>query len=223
MTTQMLAPPGSNLIVARSGNTYVPDSNGLIQVNQGDVTSILNQGALYATPVAGSVYYGVMPTIVTNQQVASVTVANLVATIAAQPDMPRRLKATVTKSSGAFTAGTLTFVYVASNGATVTDVFSLVISATTNFTTSCAVLTLTSVTIAGLAGGGSYTIIVGTTDDFGLPVPPNAIAVTVTKAIVDLANSTLPTVVSNNGWYTSPIASNATKAFAAFFSYILPG
>ena len=107
--------------------------------------------------------------------VAAVTPSNVALTIAAQPPHARKFQIRIvigTTTTTAITAGTLTLVGVDQDGNAITEVISLIKSASATVKSTYAYATLTSATVAAYAAAGSgtgNTIGLGVSNDFGVP------------------------------------------------------
>jgi hypothetical protein len=83
-----------------------------------------------------------------------------------------------TSTTTAITAGTCTLVYADQDGNPITDVLSLIMTATTVLKSSRACSKLTSATVAAYAAAGSgtgNTIAIGQTNDFGIACGQGAV------------------------------------------------
>lgn len=165
----------------------------------------------YEAPIAAD--------LVTN--VADVLLANGALTIAAQPDFPRKLQVRITDANSSITAGTVTLVGVGVRGQAITQVIPLA-GGTRTVTTDDAFATLTSATVAGLAGhGAGDNIGIGPSAALGLPVPQGTTAVTVFKSNVSNANEAIGTVDSVAGTIIPTSAPNGTRTYDFWFRYSL--
>lgn len=172
-TALLQAPAGVNQVVGLTGTVYLADAFGRVTVNAGDIQGLLNNGYTYA-PLDCRYYTTIPPAAASATAIVSaVAITNVALTIAAQPDISRKLAVVWATSSAAITAGSLSMVYTDTNGQTVTDVIALAgaVSATTTQGTSHGVAHLTSATVAGLVGGTTPTIQIGTGTALGLPLP----------------------------------------------------
>jgi hypothetical protein len=223
MTVQLLGPVGVTRVSGRSGAVYNADANGLLQVDPVDVATLLNAGCLFAPNASRMQNLGAVPALSATSIVAATALVNGALTIAAQPGIPRRLSVTLTRTSGSVTAGVATLTYKNQRGETVVDAVSLITGATVTLFTTQAVAKLTSAIVSGVLGTFSMTIQMGTTDDFGIDLPAGAVNLSMVKAMVNNADSTLPTTYSAPyGWVTSPVASDGTKVFGFVFSFVAP-
>ena len=219
---------------ARSGNIYRADGSGLITgyttpqgvvvtgISTADITDLLNDGATYATLRTRVHTPGIVAVASATVIVASGALSNGSMTIAAQPDCPRQL-AVVMNSGATITAGTLTLVYNNTEGQPSTDAFSLAVtgSVASTFVTSQGCSHLTSGTVAGLAGGTSPNIKVGTNNVLALPADLGQSSLTVFYASVDgAADSALPTQSAANGHLITPAtAPNGTHTYSFGYNF----
>ena len=242
-TVRMFAPTGVGGTIQAINGTYVVASDGTVTVNASDVQYLQSLGFQFAlvdhrqyttpgAPVAANI--GVTATS------TSLTVGTL--TIAAQPDVPRQLQAIVYPGTSFITAGTLTWVYTANDGTTQTDVSSLtgmasqtVGAAGATLSTTKGVERLTSLTVAGLSGGTSPGIQVGTNNYVAVPVPARFVdfAVTSEKKLTPTAGTlgltvpsddTVPTLVISSGALVTPTTvPDGTHQLSFGYNVTLPG
>lgn len=221
-TVVLLSPAGVTNYTGQSGTAYTADSYGRFTINAGDIKAALDAGFIYA-PSPVKYYYAASPLAASATRiVSSVAATNGTLTIAAQPDCPRPIQFVFAPGTTAVTAGTLTLVYVATNGQTVTDVLSLVTPLSTSATLASTqgVASLTSATIAGLTGGTSPGIEGGVTASIALPGDPLAQDFVVFKEIVDGLNETVGTVVAASGFIAPTTAPNGTHSYSFGYTYI---
>lgn len=205
---QMMGASGESYSV--NGNIYVAAASGLITggtnpstgaftgIQAGDVLGLLNSGVRFSAPRVEWVGPFVPLAASGTRTVANVAATNTTLTIAAQPDVPRPIIAVLAPGTLAITAGTLTMTYTAASGAAVTDTFSLVtpLSTSLTLTSSQGVAHLTSAVIAGITGGSSPTIQLGTTAAISLPISNVFAGLTVFKENVDNADEAVGTVTT---------------------------
>ena len=158
--------------------------------------------------------------------VASVALTNTSLTIANQPDTMRKCQVRVDPGTVAITAGICTVTYAANDGtAAQVDALSLVTAASTLLTVpfTKGALTVASAVVTALAGGASPKIQIDTTAALAVPVPPNAVDVTILKEVTAGADSsaTLGTI-TNAGIWTPNSAPNASATYAVAYSSIAP-
>jgi hypothetical protein len=158
--------------------------------------------------------------------VASVALTNTTLTVAANPDTLRKCQMRVDPGTVAITAGVCTVTYAANDGtAAQVDALSMVTAASTLLTVpfTKGVLTVASAITSGLVGGASPKIQIDTTAALAVPVPPNAVDVTILKEETDGAdNSTTLGALTNAGIWTPHTAPNATHTYGVVYSTIAP-
>lgn len=241
-TVRMFAPAGVGGLIQAPNGTYNVASDGTVTVNAADASYLFGLGfqfaltdhRVYTTPGAPVLASAVVT-------VSSVALGNGTLTIAAQPDVARQLQAVVFPGTPGITAGTLTYLYTANDGTTQSDVLSLVTGpqaagvAGNTLATSKGVERLTSATVAGLVGGNSPTIEVGTNTYIAVPVPPRFVDWAVTKetkitptngtlGLTVPADDTLPTTVLAAGALVSPTtAPDGTRQLSFGYNVTFPG
>lgn len=241
-TVRLFAPAGVGGLIqtANSGNVFV-QSDGTVTVNSSDATDLIRLGYQFAVTqhnyltVQGAAVAAVAATVTS----VALTVGTL--TVAAQPDYPRQLQFQISPGTTSISAGTLTAVYLANDGTTQTDSFSLAQSAQASAnligmtqTTTKGVEHVISLTVAGVTGGTSPGIQVGTTNFLGMPVAPRFVDFAVTKEtkVIPTAGSlglqvasdeTIGSVIASGG-LVSPTTAPATSFGLSFgYTYIMPG
>lgn len=168
--------------------------------------------------------------------VADVSIANGAQTIAAQPVFPAKLTVTFTDANSSVTAGTVTVVGLGARGQALSEVFSLASAGTTTFTTADAYATVTSITVASLAGAaGADHIKVGVSAALGLAAPPGAYGFAVHKETISTqaadtetgvitvtsANETVGTVDATAGTIIPSTAPNGARTYDVWYTYSL--
>lgn len=228
-TVKLYSPIGGPIQTLFSGTVAPSAIDGSIVVNSQDVPFLLAAGCLYLdtlhpyytpgfAPAAGSATLFLASTALTNTTFA----------IAAQVDVPRQGAIAVVPGAAAITAGTLTLTYTAHDGTTQVDTFSLVTPASTtlNLVTTKGIEVMTSMVTAGVVGGSSPTITIGTNNTLGLPVEAPSSVVVVTKEVHTGVNATIGTVVSNGGiaqgLFTPSAAPNGTITYGFWYNYESP-
>ena len=158
--------------------------------------------------------------------VASVALSNTSLTIAANPDTMRQVKVRVDPGTLPITAGVLTVTYAANDGtAAQVDVLSLVTAASTLLTLflTKGALTVASAVVTGLVGGASPKIQLDTTAVIAVPVPPQAVDVTILKEVTAGADTSANLgTITNAGLWTPHSAPNASATYAVAYSSIAP-
>lgn len=227
MAQTLQLPPGVTQAYGKSGTLYVPDVNGRITVQSGDIVPLLDASLTgsqlvnqwYSTPTAPAVANA-------TAQVASITMSNATLTVAAQPDISRPLQFKMGAGTTPITAGVLTVSYTANDGSAQVDSFSLVSAAggaattvTSTFNTTKGVSHLNSPVISGLVGGTSPFVYGGTTAVLALPCPMGASGFAITKENLDGADVATPGAVAANGLWTPGTAPNATHLYSVGYSF----
>lgn len=222
---QMLGTPGQGYVGQSSGTVYQADpTTGVISAPAAaDIPGLLAAGATFGSK--RNVWYNpaVIKAASIQNVVTSVALSNGALTIAAQADVPRPLQGVLFPGAAAMTAGTLTMVYKDSDGGTTTDVQSLITGSGVNltFTTSKGVATLTSATVAAIAGGSSPGIQLGMNANISVPADVGATGITFYKATMDDTNDVLPAqpIAANPRIITPNTAPNATHTYGFGYSY----
>lgn len=220
-TVRMFAPTGIGGLIQAPNGTYVVGSDGVVTVNAADAQFLIGLGFQYAVTQKFTYTTPGAPV----AQSATVTTASGAlsnGTLAiTQPDCNRQIQAIVFPGTTSITAGTLTYVYTANDGTTQTDVLNLAMAsqaagvAGATLATTKGVERMTSMTVAGLSGGTSPTIEVGTNNFLGVPVPQRFadFAVLSEKKITPTAGTlgltvpsdeTVPTTLITTGALISP-------------------
>lgn len=226
MTNQMIGTPGYEYFA--NGNTYQANGSGLITggtnsqgsfsgIMPGDVVPLMNGGAHVATLRARWINFGIVKAASAAAVVASAALSNGSLGAITQPDIPRQLQGVVIPGAAAITAGALTLVYNNTQGVASTDTISLVTGSGVNltFTTSQGCARLTSAIVAGLVGGSTPTVELGTNTVLALPADVGQSGLAVYKAVVDDADDTLPTQSASDGHLVTPnTAPNGTHTFS---------
>ena len=225
----VLGNPAANSLgglVQGNFGSYMPSSDGTYSVDTRDVPALLAAGFIYMKQSVGAYTLPLAPaaSAVTGVIIASGALSNGALSIAAQPDVMRPVKIAVGTGTTAITAGTVTVVYTANDGTTQTDTLSLAcaLSSAVTQTLSKGVVTITSATVAGVAGGTSPWLRADVTPALSVPVAPGAVDFAVIReydAGATIAIGTLLTSVL--GSITPTTAPNGTVTYS--FGYIFSG
>ena len=226
MTTVRLASNGVGGTIQGSFGTYVVGSDGTVTVDSRDAPPLIaagmgylaNRGDSYTTPIAPAAA-------ASGQIVASGGLTNGSVSIANQPDIMRQVSFVIGAGTVAVTAGTVTVVYVGSDQQSHTDVLSAACAAsgTTTQPLSRGVVSVTSVTIAGVTGGASPFIHGDTTALIAVPSDPGAQDFVLNNEIDDTGRQTAGTFsTSSLGCTTLHAAPNGTHTYSLAFSYVSP-
>lgn len=151
---------------------------------------------------------------------AALQVADGACAIVGQPDYPRGL--TVDLAAGAaITAGDLTIVGVNASGIPTTEVVSLITAVPVAIPTLNGFATVTSATVAGLAGGAGMTLSIGCAATMALPANRSPVPGTfdVYKTVVDGANEAVAGVNAVYGLVAPTTAANNAHNYDFFYTY----
>ncbi len=186
MTIKLIAPAGQGgIIQGLSGNSYTIASDGSVSVDNADVLALLRSGySLFGTESGKASFNSPLPADLISVKAAAAP-ANGAITIAAQPAHARKLQVRIVDGGTHITAGTLTLVGTDQDGNAITEVLSLITAVDVTLKTKWAYAHLTSGTVAGLVGGGSSTLGIGLSNDFGVPTcaaPSTPVGLVCTKA-----------------------------------------
>jgi hypothetical protein len=230
----MVAPAGSGGIVEGS-NQYTVNSDGTINgVAATDVVPLLRAGWRFVSVFTTKAVFAAPNTASLVNVKAAATPANGTITIAAQPDVPRKLQVRVvigTTTTTAITAGTLTLVGVDQDGNAISEVLSLIANASVTLKTKWAYAKLTSGTVASYAAAGSgtgNTLGLGNANDLGIPTGQNVIdftcfketAFTIGTSGADETVGTVDPVARTVAPTTAPTTDTTAYEFSC--SYTLP-
>lgn len=226
MTSQVqLGNPATNalggLIQGNFGN-YLPASDGTYTVDSRDVSPLLAAGFVYMKQTFASYTLPLAPGAATvGQIIASGALSNGTVAITHQPDVMRPVNVEVGTGTTAITAGTVTVVYEANDGTIQTDVLSLAIALSTASTQglSKGVVTISSVTVAGLVGGTSPWLRLSTLAQVSLPVSPGAADFAVVREYDAGATIAIGTLGVSLGSIIPTTAPNATVTYSFAYYY----
>lgn len=148
-------------------------------------------------------------------------VANGALTIAAQPDVPRKLQIRIVDANSSISAGTLTLSGTGPSGEALPDQVINLAGGTRTITTDRAYATFSG-TVAGLAGAATGdTLGIGPASALGLPgqKTPASSSFAVHKASVDNVDEAVGTVDAPAGTIVPTTAPNGTRNFNFWFTY----
>ena len=210
--------PNSGSVNAGSDGTFAIDPRDLAYALGAGYVPVRRQSHAFAPMVSAPA------TATAGRIVASVALTNT--SLTNNPDTMRKCQVRVDPGTVAITAGICTVTYAANDGtAAQVDALSLVTAASTLLTVpfTKGVLTVASAVVTGLAGGASPKIQIDTTAALAVPVPPNAVDVTILKEVTAGTDSsaTLGTI-TNAGIWTPNSAPNASATYAVAYSSIAP-
>lgn len=180
-------------------------------------------GTLEVTPPSYTVaaHLGAPIVATANRIVTSTDFANGAMTIAAQPDTPRNLTATLTDANSSVTAGTLTINGLDPQGNAVQEVVGFA-ALRAGWTGTKIFASVTSLAIAGVAGAtaGTDVIVVGVGSTIGLP--SNIVGTQAIKHVyLGGARIAVPVVASGDqtsGVDASAATYNGSKALQVYYS-----
>lgn len=151
--------------------------------------------------------------------VNTVDAADGVQSLAAQPDVPRKLQVRIVDANSSISAGTLTLVGIGARGQAVTQVIALT-GGTRTVTTDDAYATITSATIASLSGAASGdTVGIGPATALGLPAARGATSVSVFRAYVDDVAEAVGTVDATAGTIVPTTVPNGSRDYDFHFNH----
>lgn len=222
---QLYSPIGGPIQTANSGTVY-PNSQGIITVSSADVGDLVKAGCVNINLNHNFYTPGSAPAAASaGLFFASAALSNGTLAIAAQADVPRPATAIINPGTLAITAGTLALTYSANDGTTAqVDSFPLNTAVSTNLTlqTTKGVEIMSSMVVAGLSGGATPGVQIGTTLALALPVAPQPFALALTKEVHTGANATLGTLVGTNGIVNPSTAPNGTITYGFGYNYGSP-
>jgi hypothetical protein len=227
MPTIQLAPPSGfgGLVQGDFGN-YQAGTDGLFTVDTRDAAILLKQGFVYTLHRSAAYTFPIAPAAASvGAIVASAALSNGTYAISAQPDVMRQVNVEIGTGTTAITGGTVAVVYTGNDGQVGTDVISATMAASTAVTTTLSrgVVTISSVTAAGVVGGTSPWVRLSRTATLALPVEPSTVDFAVTReydAGATIAIGTLSASVL--GGITPTTAPNATVTYAFAYTYVAP-
>ena len=151
---------------------------------------------------------------------AALQVADGACAIVGQPDYPRRLTVDLA-AGGAITAGTLTIVGPNASGVVTTEVVSLITAVPVAIPTVNGFASVTSATVAALAGGPAMTLSIGCAAAMALPAcnSPVAGSFAVYKTVVDGADEAVAGVDATYGLVAPTTAANNAHNYDFFYTY----
>lgn len=146
-------------------------------------------------------------------------VANGALTIAAQPKFPCKLQVRLVDANGSISAGTVTLVGVGVNGQAVTQTIALT-GGTATTTTTDVYATLTSATVASIAGAAAGdTIGIGPSSALGLPAVVGFTSLSVFKSCANETNEAVGTVDATAGSIVPTTAPDGTVDFDFWYKF----
>ncbi len=154
--------------------------------------------------------------------VVAVDLANGAQVIAAQPDVPRNLTATLTDANNSVTAAILTIVGKTPQGLVVTEVATLA-QLKAGFVGKAIYHTIASVTVSGVTGtvgAGADQLKVGVGNVIGLPAPINQASQvkSVSLGAVPVASPVVAIGQNTSGVDASAATYNGTKSLVVWYN-----
>jgi hypothetical protein len=154
--------------------------------------------------------------------VVAVDIANGAQILAAQPDVPRNLTATLTDANNSVTAATLTIVGKTPQGLTVTEVATLS-QLKAGWVGKAIYHTIASATVSGVTGtvgAGADQLKVGVGNVIGLPAPISQASQVkaVSLGAVPVASPTVAIGQNTSGVDASAATYNGTKALVVWYN-----
>jgi hypothetical protein len=179
--------------------------------------SIINALNALLTNTGQTTYLAPLAADLVRVKAAAAAVAGTI-TIAAQPDVPRKLQVRIVVATP-ITVGTLTLVGTNAQGATITEVVSLVQGVTTTLTTTNAFAHLTSGTVSALTGGGDGTLGIGGATALALNLPQGFTNLVVFKETANALDAAVGTVDATAGTVVPTSVPNATLNYQWHYTY----
>lgn len=223
MATVQLAGNGFGGIVNGNFGVYQAASDGTFTVDTRDAATLLTQGMTYVAQVTGSYTTPLAPAAaVVGGVVASGALSNGTVAVGTQPTVPRPVNVEIGTGTAPLTAGSITVAYIGNDGISGTDVFSAICSASTAVTQGLTrgVDTITSITVAGLAGGTSPWLRLSTTAAISLPVAPGTVDFAVRREWDGGATAAIGTLATALGSILPTGAPNGTLTYSFVYSYV---
>ena len=225
MSTQVVY-PSDGVIRGFAGlySTADPASDGSVTIDTRDIPEAIRGGFSPVFPKINRQVIDTPAAASTSLVVAPATIANGTLAIAAQPDVARQLQVVATSGTPGITAGILTVPYTANDGSSTSDVFALSLIGASNhtYTSSKGAMHVGVPVIAGLAGGTTPSVHIGTNAVLSVPVPPGATSAALLKEDLDGADAGTPGVLTNKGLYTPNTAPNGTHTYEVDYTFLAP-
>lgn len=226
MTTVQMSVGSNGPVVKGLFGTYVADSHGIITCDSGEAPNILRMGGTYVKKI--SQFYttpGAVAAANNAVLIASAALSNGSLTVAAQPDCMRQAALIITNGTAPVTSGTVSLSYVGNDGQTITEVLPANVGATANTTQflSRGVAHLTSATVAGIVGGTSPSVQLGTTTTLSVPISPNTESFTPTmEATTGVPNTVGTPSAVTSGSIVPSSAPNGTRTYSWAYTTTSP-
>jgi len=224
-TLQIAAPAGYGGVIQGNFGTYQQGSDSTYTVDSRDVPALLTQGfsyvrqqtQTYTTPLAPAA--AAIAAIVTSGALSNGSVS-----VTANPDVPRPVDVEIGTGTLPITGGTIAVTYTGNDGQVGTDTFNLAcpLSDSTTQTLSRGVVTISSIVVAGLAGGVSPWRRLSTKAQLSVPVAAGAVDFGVVREYdsgATVAIGTLSTALASIAPTNAP---NATRTYSFVYDYVSP-
>lgn len=229
MSTTRLAGNSVGGVVQGNYGTYQAGSDGVFTVDTRDVPAMLLIGMSYLRNAGGVYTLPKAPVAASAGHIAaSAAMSNGAIAIANQPDVARAVNVILGNGSPAITAGNVAVTYKAQDGGTYTDNFApanlVGLNGSTTVPLSRGVLSMSTIVISAMAGGGSPWIRLDDTNLLGLPSDPGgqdfAIEAEYDTGTVQASPGTPSTsAIGTTSVVTTP---NGTVTFSFLYAYVAP-
>lgn len=222
---QITSPAGFGGVIQGNWGTYQQGTDGSYTVDTRDIPPLLANGFAYVKQASRSYTLPLAPGAAAIANiVASGALSNGTVAVTAQPDTMRPVNVEVGTGTTAITAGTVAVTYVGNDGATGTDTLSLVCALSTAVTQALSrgVVTISSITVAGVVGGTSPWLRFSTTAAVSVPVDPGTIDFSVTREYDSGATAAIGTLATALGSIAPTNAPNATRTYSFVYDYVSP-
>jgi hypothetical protein len=224
MATVKLAGNGFGGTVQGNYGTYQAASDGSFTVDTRDAPSCLAIGMDYVQQFSQSYTTPIAPAAAgVGAIVASGALSNGTVAVTAQPDVPRAVTVEVGTGTAAISAGSAAVTYTGNDGLVGTDTFSLVCGASSGVTQflSRGCVTISTITVSGVAGGTSPWLRMSRTAALSVPVPPQSVDVVFTREYDSGATIALGTPSSTIlGTITPTTAPNGTVTYSWLYGAV---
>lgn len=225
MPNVQLAGNGFGGVVQGNYGNYQAASDGSFTVDSRDAPSLLARGMGYVKQSNRAYTLPLAPAAAAvGGVVASGALSNGTVAVTTQPTAMRPVNVEVGTGTTAITAGNVAVTYIGNDGASGTDNFSAVCSASASTTQglSRGVQSISNITVSGLVGGTSPWIRLSTTAALSLPVDPGAIDFAVNREYDAGATVAVGALASALGSITPTTAPNGTVTYAFSYSFLSP-
>lgn len=225
MATVQLAGNGFGGIIQGNFGLYQAAADGTFTVDTRDAPSMLALGLTYTRIVSDSYTLPLAPAAaVVGAIVASGALSNGTVSLTANPDVMRPVALVVGTGTTAITAGTIAITYRGNDGQVGTEVLPLAcaLSSTTTQELSRGVVSISSITVAGLVGGTAPFKHLDTIAAVSVPVDPGAVDVSFTREYDAGATIAIGAAATALGSIVPTTAPNATVTYSFAYTYTAP-